>query len=337
MLKTRDPDLLATPQAQLAIAREVLMVEAAALNAVKDRLNESFLQAVQRIIECEGSVIVTGMGKAGIVGQKVTATLASTGTRAHFLHPAEAVHGDLGRVCVDDVLLAFSHSGETAEVTQILGPVRDIGAPIIAVTSRSQSTLARMAQTTIAYGAVSEACPNGLAPSTSCTVMMAIGDAIAFVLMRLRAFTDDDFGRFHPAGSLGRKLQRVEEVMRVGAQLRVAHCQLSVSEVFIQGQRPGRRTGALVLVDDEGKLCGIFTDSDLARLFERRDPSLFDRPIREFMTQRPVTLRVGQRVRDALQLLKSHHLSEIPVLDDEERPQGIIDITDLVDLLPQAA
>src|SRR5690606_9099744 len=152
-------------------------------------------------------------------------------------------HGDLGRVCVNDILLAFSHSGETAEVTQILAPVRGIGAPIIAVTSRAQSTLARMAQATIAYGAVAEACPNGLAPSTSCTVMMGIGDALAFVLMRLRDFSDEDFGRFHPAGSLGRRLQRVEEVMRFGDQVRIADSRATVSDVFMQGRRSGRGTG----------------------------------------------------------------------------------------------
>lgn len=337
MLKTLDPDLQASPQGQLAIAREVLGIEAAALYAVRDRLNQNFLNAVEMIARCDGNVIVTGMGKAGIVGQKVTATLASTGTRAHFLHPAEAVHGDLGRIRVGDILLAFSHSGETSEVTQILPSVRDIGASIIAVTSRQNSTLAKFAEQTIAYGAVAEACPHGLAPSTSCTVMMGIGDALAFVLMRLRDFTDDDFGRFHPAGTLGRKLQRVEEAMRVGTQLRIAQCSLSVSEVFVQGHRPGRRTGAVILVDERGVLCGLFTDSDLAKLFERRDPALFDRPISEFMTRKPITLRKGQRVQEALLLLKDHHLSEIPVLDEQGRPVGIIDITDLVDLLPQAA
>lgn len=337
MIRIRSLDNVEAPQRQLEMAREVLRIESQALASVGDRLDDRFVRAVAELMACRGSVIVTGMGKAGIVAQKAAATLASTGTRAHFLHAAEAVHGDLGRVAPDDVVLAFSHSGETSELTQILRPIKEIGARLLAVTSRGASTLARSADVAIVYGSVEEACPIGMAPSTSCSVMMAIGDALAFVLMRMGSFGDEDFGRRHPAGSLGKRLRTVDEVMRHGTDLRVSPSHLSVSEVFVQAQRPGRRTGAIVLVDDAGRLEGLFTDSDLARLFERRDLSAFHRPIGEYMTRQPVTVRSGQRVLDALAALRDRHISEIPVLDDQGRPVGIVDITDLVDLLPEAA
>lgn len=337
MLKTTSATLVIDPTAQLDLARGILRHDAAALNQVADRLGESFIHAVDLLEDVAGNVLVTGMGKAGHVGQKIAATLASTGTRAHFLHPAEAVHGDLGRVSEQDVVLAFSHSGETEELTRILPSLRALGAQTVAVTSRAESTLARHARVAIVYGSVIEACPIRLAPSTTAIVMMAIGDALAFVLMRRRDFGDEDFGRYHPAGSLGRRLRLVDEIMRRGDQLRVAPSHLPVREVFVQVQRPGRRTGAIMLTDSAGRLEGLFTDSDLARLFERRELGAFERPISEFMTLRPVTLRSGQRVLDALQLLKDYHLSEIPVLDGQEQPIGMVDITDLVDLLPAAA
>lgn len=335
--RTRRAEIADDPARQLEIARQVLHTEAAALETVADRLDGRFLEAVAALESCSGSVIVTGMGKAGIVGQKVAATLASTGTRAHFMHPAEAVHGDLGKIRADDVVLAFSHSGQTAELVQILRPIKDMGSGLIGVTGRSSSVLARMADVAVIYGDVEEACPIKMAPSTSCSVMMAIGDALAFVLMQVRDFGNEDFGRFHPAGALGRKLQTVDETMRYGPQLRIAPASLTVSEVFVHVQRPGRRSGAILLVDDNGVLAGLFTDSDLARLFERRNPQAFDRPIREVMTKTPLSLRSGQRVLDALAILRQFQVSEIPVLDDEGKPIGLVDITDLVDLLPEAA
>jgi arabinose-5-phosphate isomerase len=335
-LQTRSK-VVASPEAQLAIAREVLRSESAALADAADRLGPEFVHATALLFDCRGNVMVTGMGKAGLVGQKLAATLASTGTRAHFLHPAEAVHGDLGRVRSDDAVMALSHSGETVELVQILQPMRDIGASLVGITSRSTSTLAKMADIAIVYGDVQEACPLRLAPSTSCAVMMGIGDALAFALMRMRDFGNDDFSRYHPAGSLGKKLQRVDEIMRFGPQLRIAESHLPVRETFVRVQKPGRRTGAIMLVDGDGELDGLFTDSDLARLFERRDLTLFDRPISEFMTRNPVTLRTGQRVLDALVLLRDRHISEIPVLDENDRPVGLVDITDVLDLLPEAA
>lgn len=337
MIRRQAPDIIASPQLQLQVARDVLEIESRTLAEVSGRLGDEFVEAVRIIFEVHGSVIVTGMGKAGLVGQKVAATLSSTGTRAHFMHPAEAVHGDLGKVSSADVVLAFSHSGETDELTQIVPSIQRIGAPIIGITSRAQSSLAKKVTVAIVYGNVQEACPIGMAPSTSCSVMMGIGDALAFVLMRMRAFNDEDFGRYHPAGSLGRRFKQVDEIMRKGAALRIAESSMSVKDVFAKSHKPGRRTGAIMLVDGEGKLEGLFTDSDLARLFERREVAVFDRPIGECMTRKPVALRLGQRVLEALTLIKNYQLSEIPVLDDCDRPVGMVDITDLVDLLPEAA
>lgn len=324
-------------QEELAHAREVLLVESSALSEVAGRLDESFSRAVAAINECTGSVIVTGMGKAGLIGNKVVATLASTGTRSHFLHPAEACHGDLGRVTQGDVVLAFSHSGETQELLQIIPSLHDLGTTVISVTSRATSQLAIQSDIRIIYGKIDEACPIGLAPSTSCAVMLAIGDALAFVIMRRQQFGPEDFRRFHPAGSLGKRLRRVDDVMRKGGQLRVASSQLSVRDVFVSGHRPGRRTGAICLVDSDGRLDGIFTDSDLARLLEAADLGLLSRPIREFMTCQPITVESGTRVSDVLDLFKARQISEIPVIDAEKRPLGIVDITDLLDLLPEAA
>lgn len=336
-MSTNSLRIAVSPETQLELAREVLRAEAAALVDTSRRLGPEFVLATQILVECRGNIIVTGIGKAGLIGMKIAGTLASTGIRAHFLHPAEAVHGDLGRVRADDVVLALSHSGETIELVAILRPLQDIGAEIVSITASADTTLARASNVVINYGDVQEACPLRLAPSTSCAVMLGIGDALAFALMQLRDFGADDFGRFHPAGSIGRKLQLVEEVMRYGPQLRIAESQLPVREAFVHVQKPGRRTGAIILVDDFGKLDGLFTDSDLARLFERRDPTLFDRPIADFMTRRPATLRKGQRIVDALALLRDRHISELPVLDNQDRPIGMIDITDVLDLLPEAA
>ena len=215
-------------------------------------------------------MIVSGIGKAGLIGQKIMATLASTGTPSHFLHPAEAVHGDLGRVHADDVVLVLSQSGETEEIVRLLPPLAELGVPIIAITGRADSTLGRAARVVIDLGPVEEACPLGLAPSSSTTAMLAVGDALALVVSRMRGFAREDFARFHPAGNLGLKLSKVEQHMRPLEQCRVAPEGQTVREVLVRVSVPGRRTGATMLVDAEGKLSGIFTDSDLARLFEQR-------------------------------------------------------------------
>lgn len=323
-----------TPAEQLRFGRWVLCTEAEAIEKVSRNLDHSFCQAVRLLFDCRGSVIVTGMGKAGLVGQKIAATLASTGTQAHVLHPAEAVHGDLGRISRDDVVLALSHSGETEEIVRLLPILEEIGVSVVAITSREDSTLAKGSRITIGLGPLQEACPLGLAPSSSTTALLAVGDALALVVSRMRNFQSRDFARFHPAGSLGRRLKRVDALMRRDNALRIAPERCSVREVFVRLQKPGRRSGAIMLVDDEGRLSGLFTDSDLARLFEgRRDASL-DQQIAEVMTHKPVTVSPGTLMEDAVRILTERKISELPVVDEEGRPVGLLDITDCIGLLP---
>ena len=318
---------------RLAYAREILRGEAAALQAVADRLNDSFLQAVELFARCPGRICITGTGKSADVGLKIAGTLNSTGTRAYLLDATKAVHGDLGMVHHHDVVLALSQSGETEEVVKLLPSLRQMAFALVALTCREQSTLAKYADVALILGPLEEVCPLGLAPSTSTTAMIAIGDALAFVLMRMREFTHEDFARFHPAGSLGRKLLKVEAIMRQGNEVRVSHSKKTLREVFAQEKRLGRRTGAVMLTDDAGQLCGLFTDSDLARLFEQHRDAAFDRPISEVMTPRPIMVPVGTRLSDAVEILRNRKISELPVVDLLGKPAGMVDITDLIGLV----
>jgi len=326
---------LQAPSERLAYARAILHGEAAALELVAERLGDSFLQIVDLFYRCLGRVAITGTGKSADVGLKIAGTLNSTGTRAYVLDVTRAVHGDLGMVHPNDIVLALSHSGESEEVVRLLAPLRQLAQGIVAFTSNRSSTLAREADVAVVLGPLEEVCPLGLAPSTSTTAMIAVGDALAFVLSRMREFTREDFARYHPAGSLGRKLVKVETLMRHGEELRLAACEDSVRQVFAGARRRGRRTGAVMLTDGEGRLCGFFTDSDLARLFEQRRDSALDRPIREVMTPQPLTVRQGTRVADALEILRRHKISELPVVDAEGRPVGLLDITDLIGMMPR--
>jgi arabinose-5-phosphate isomerase len=325
---------LLTDADRLEYAREVLRSEAAALNLAAERLGDSFLKAVELILRCPGRVAITGTGKSADVGLKIAGTLNSTGTRAYILDATKAMHGDLGMVHPNDVALVLSHSGESDEIVRLLAPIRDFALGIIAVTGNGQSTLAGKADVALVYGPLEEVCPLGLAPSSSTTVMIALGDALAFVLSRLRRFTREDFARFHPAGSLGRKLLKVEAVMRQGDELRLASAGQTIREVFSKARRRGRRTGAVMLTDDDGGLAGIFTDSDLARLIEQRRDASLDQPIRLVMTAAPHTVRQGTRVADAVELMRVYKISELPVIDAAGRPAGLLDITDMIGMVP---
>ncbi len=320
---------------QLALARQIIIAESEVLSEVARRLDDRFCRAVQYLHDCRGSVIVCGIGKAGLIGQKIMATLASTGTRSHWLHPAEAVHGDLGRIHHLDVVLVLSQSGETEEILRLLPSLADMRVPVLAITARAESSLGQAATVTIEMGPIQEAGSLGLAPSSSTTAMLAVGDALALVASRMRQFQHEDFARFHPAGALGRKLSRVEHYLRPLAQCRVASQSLSVREVFVSLSRPGRRSGAIMLVDDQGRLSGIFTDSDLARLFEGRRDRELDSPISDVMTARPVVVTGGTMMSDAVTLMAQRKISELPVVDTAGRPLGLIDVTDVVGLLPQ--
>jgi arabinose-5-phosphate isomerase len=318
---------------RLAYAREIVRGEATALRLVADRLGPAFLRAADLLYQCAGRVCITGTGKSADVGQKIAGTLNSTGTRAYLLDATRAVHGDLGMLHPDDIVLALSHSGESEEVVRLLPSLRRLAARLIAVTSQADSTLAEAADVSVVLGPLDEVCPLGLAPSTSTTAMIAVGDALAFVLLRMRDFTRDDFARFHPAGALGRKLLTVEAVMRHGDELRVAGTDETVRAVFARAGRRGRRTGAVMLTDADGRLRGLFTDSDLARLFERRRDEALDRPIRDVMTRDPITVAAGMKVLDALEIIRQRKISELPVVDAAGQPVGLLDITDLIGLV----
>ncbi len=322
---------------QLDYAKQIVRRYAQTLETLASRLNASFHQASEALFNCQGSVIVSGMGKAGHIGQKIAATLASTGTRSHFLHPAEAVHGDLGRVHRDDVVLIFSASGETEEVVRLLPSLRELQTPVIAVTCRANSTLARQAEILLDLGEIPEAGLLGLAPSTSTVAMLAMGDALALVTSRMRGFQPADFARFHPGGSLGLKLSNVEHHMRPLSECRLARQCQTVREVFVEQSRPGRRSGAIMLTDENGRLSGLFTDSDLARIFESRRDAVLDEAIGNVMTAAPTSVQCSAKMTAAVKLLAGRKISELPVTDEQGRPVGLIDITDVLGILPEEA
>jgi arabinose-5-phosphate isomerase len=325
-----------SPFEQLCLARQIVRIEGQTLLTLAERIGDEFCRAVTIVQAARGSVIVSGMGKAGLIGQKIAATLASTGTRSHFLHPAEAIHGDLGRVHADDVALILSFSGRTEEVVRILPSFPTLGVPIIAVTGQPESPLGKQAAVTLDLGSIREACPLGLAPTASTTAMLALGDALALVLSQGREFTADDFARFHPGGNLGRKLSRVEDVMRPLAQCRVANESQTLRQTLVAQSRPGRRTGAIMITDGTAALAGIFTDSDLARLLEANRDAAIDGPLADVMTRNPSTVAAGSLLAAACEILSRRKLSELPVVDDQGRPLGLIDITDVVGIEPDA-
>jgi arabinose-5-phosphate isomerase len=245
------------------------------------------------------------------------------------------MHGDLGRIHSTDLMLILSQSGETEEIVRILPALRSAGVPIVAVTSRAASTLGKASDVVLELGPLKEACHLGLAPSTSTTAMLALGDALALVTSRMRAFGREDFARFHPGGNLGRQLSKVEDHMRPLAECRIASERHTVRQVLIEVSRPGRRSGAMLLVDADGRLTGIFTDSDLARLFERRQDEMLDHPICQVMTARCCTVRKGSAMSDAVEMLAERKISELPVVDESGRPAGLIDVTDIVGWMPE--
>ncbi len=336
MIAARQHELIPSADVdQLREARDMLRHTAHEVAELSRRLDTRFCAAVQLLVGCRGSVVVTGMGKAGHVGRKLAATFSSTGTRALYLHPAEAVHGDLGCLGPEDVGLALSNSGETEELCRLLPLWKQIGAPLVAVTAREDSTLGRSADVVVLLGHIREAGHHGLAPTTSATAMLALGDALALVVSRTRGFTREQFGRLHPAGSLGRLCQGVADLMRQGDQLRIAPETATIRDVLVARRKPGRRTGAVMLVDAAGQLSGLFTDSDLVRLLENRHEEKLDRPIAESMTPAPKCIRQDAPLSDAIDLLSRYHISELPVIDPEGRPVGLIDITDLIGLMPE--
>ncbi|MCX7392868.1 MAG: KpsF/GutQ family sugar-phosphate isomerase [Planctomycetales bacterium] len=314
----------------LKAGREIVAQEGQALLDLSKRMDGRFCDAIELLAACRGSAILTGIGKAGLIARKIAATLSSTGTRAHFIHPTEAMHGDLGCIGNDDIWIILSNSGETEELCRLLPLIRERRQSIIAITASHTSTIGAEADTVIELGRLIEAGVHGLAPSTSTTAMLAVGDSLALVLSQHRNFTPQQFAIFHPGGSLGRRLASVNDIMRSGEQIRIAADTATIREIFVGHARPGRRAGAVMLVDEEGRLSGLFTDSDLARLLERRQDEQFDRPISEVMTHHPLTIEIGSILEEAMQHLGARHVSELPVIDHDRRPVGLIDITDLI-------
>jgi arabinose-5-phosphate isomerase len=326
---------IATPLQPFRMAQQIILAESNALSRLANHLPADFARAIEIINDCKGCVIVSGIGKAGWIGQKVSASLASTGTRSHFVHPTEAMHGDLGRIAPNDVVLVFSNSGETAEIIQILPTLSAFDIPLIAVTANTESALAKQAAAVLDYGKYHEACSLGLAPSTTTTVMLALGDALALVASETKGFQATDFAKFHPGGSLGRKLSMVQEVMRPIEKCRVAREDETIRNLYVRLCGPSRRSGAVLITDDTGRLTGLFTDSDLARMLERQLDALFDAPVRDVMTKNPITVTMGTKTLVAVEILASRNISELPIVDQTNLPMGLIDITDVVGLLPR--
>ena len=315
----------------LARAAEVVRLEAQTISGLETRLDARFVDAVDRLLACEGLVVVTGVGKAGLVGQKISATLSSTGTPSLFLHPTEAQHGDLGRIRARDILLAISNSGESAEVTALLGPARKLGASIIALTGEPDSTLARHADCVLDIGRVQEACPMNLAPTASTSALLALGDALAMVVLQERPFGREEYALFHPAGQLGRKLMKVREVMRKGEHMPIAKSGSKLREVVLIMNRTPGRPGAALIVDAQSRLVGIFTHGDLSRLLEK-DALDMNRPVDEAMGRSPKSIGPDALVEEAMKLLREHRIDQIAVIDSERRPLGLVDVQDVLDV-----
>lgn len=318
-----------SPLDQIRLVRETMLREAEAIQKAAAIASSDAAEAAAWISRCEGSIVLTGVGKAGLIAQKLVATLASTGSPAHFLHPIEAVHGDLGRVQSKDLVIAFSNSGRSEEVVRVVEYLKHQACGIIAVTADRENPLADLADHVVPIGRHREACPDGLAPTSSTSVMLAVGDAIAVLASRLCGFTPNDFARFHPGGALGRKLTDVRQTMRPLAECRVAPQTISIREAMMIGGA-GRRSGAILLLDENERLAGIFTDSDLARLLQHRQETSLDEPIELFMTKQPICIADDERLPRAVDILSQRKISELPVVDSEHRPVGMIDITDLV-------
>jgi arabinose-5-phosphate isomerase len=325
----RMPDhITVEPARALALARQVLATEASAITTLAGRLGKPFVAAVELVLNCRGRVVVSGIGKSGHVGRKLAATLASTGTPAFFVHPAEASHGDLGMITPDDVVLMLSNSGETDELLSLTPHLKREGARLIALTGNEQSSLAQAADVHLDAAVDAEACPLGLAPTASTTAALALGDALALALLDARGFSAEDFARAHPGGALGRRLlTRVSDVMRAGAALPLSRIDASLGDAIMEMSRKGM--GMTVVVDDEGKVAGIFTDGDLRRCLDRvRDVTAT--PVVDVMTRTPRTIRPEQLAVDCVEIMEAApKVSQLLVVDQDARLVGALHLHDL--------
>lgn len=309
-------------------AKEVLELESQAVRALKSRIDKNFVKALEIVFNTQGRVVVSGMGKTGIIAEKFSATLASTGTPSLFLHLAEAAHGDLGRVTDKDVVIVLSNSGQTSEVKQLLPLLKKIGVKIIALTGNKDSVLAKYSDIVLDVSVDKEACPLGLAPTSSTTATLAMSDALAVCLLELKGFKEKDFAFFHPGGALGKRLiLKVEDIMRIGKSNAIVLEDLLVSEVLLKITQA--RAGSASIVDKKGKLVGIFTDGDLRRQLEL-DPNLTKKKIKEVMTKNPRVITKDKLAAEAMHIMQEKKIDEMPVVDEKYKPVGLIDVQDLL-------
>jgi len=284
----------------LDYAREVIVSEGNAVGRMVELVNDRFARAAEMIYNCPGSVILTGIGKAGIIGQKISATMASTGTPSHFLHPAEAIHGDLGRLRQNDILLVLSYGGETDEIVRLINLVKQLEIKLISITGKAESRLVEHSDVVLCMGELSEACPLGVAPSVSTSCMLAVGDALSLMVMKARQFGVEDYARFHPGGSLGAQLITVEQSM-----------------MFKRGE-------------EQGKLSGIVTDADLRRLFSENGNDVFALKVSDVMTVGCKRIRANSLAAEAMAIFHKHRIDDLPVVDQDDKPVGLIDVQDIV-------
>ena len=311
----------------ISYAKEILKAESEAILQLIPLLDERFTQAVAWILQCKGRIVVSGMGKSGIIGEKISATLASTGTPSLSLHPAEAIHGDLGRVINEDIVLALSKGGETDELIRLLPLLKKIGARIIAITEKEESTLAQHSNLVLLMGKINEACPLGFAPTASTSAMLALGDALAMCVAKKRNFTKEEFALFHPGGSLGRQLMQVSELMRTGDANPIITPSTTVMDALMA--ITAARAGAISVINSEQKLVGIFTDGDLRRRL-RAGEDLTRLPISKVMTPNPIAITDDTLAVEAVKLLKERQIDEVPVVDKDFHPVGMLDVQDIL-------
>lgn len=315
----------------LDYARRVIEAEGEAIASVGHIVDESFALAVEMIYACKGSCIVSGIGKAGIIGRKISATMASTGTPSHFLHPAEAVHGDLGRLRKDDVVMVLSYGGETDEITRLISLVKQLGVKLISITGKKDSTLSKYSDVVLCMGQITEACPLGVAPSVSTACMLAVGDAIAFTVMKARNFSVEDYVRFHPGGSLGAKLMTVEQSMmfKPGEKLPLAKVDDTIEQVLASNSDV-KRHGAVMVTDESDALAGIVTDADIRRLITKYGQNALKLKAREVMTPNCKKIRLDALAAEATAIFHKHRIDELPVVDADNKPVGLIDVQDIL-------
>lgn len=315
----------------LDYARQVILSEGNAVVRMAELVDDKFVRAAEMIYNCSGSVIVTGIGKAGIIGRKISATMASVGTPSHFLHPAEAIHGDLGRLRKNDILLVLSYGGETDEIVRLINLVKQLEIRMIAITGKAESRLSKYSDVALCMGKLEEACPLGVAPSVSTSCMLAVGDALSLTVMKAKDFGVEEYARFHPGGSLGAQLITVEQSMIFNKNQDLPLAQIGDTiEELLEKSKKFKRHGAVMIVDSDGVLAGVITDADLRRFLADKKEKAFSCKISEVMTADCRRIKANALAAEAMAIFHKHRIDDLPVVDDNNRPVGMIDVQDIV-------